>query len=347
MDDQSPEHEEAGDQTDDSSSETTASEDRDHTPDPDLVGLVARDATVRASFKSLASAIQTHNQRVSEMVQQVNVSIVRSLPTLRVAAAVPDLSPHFTNLVMDVVLPASTVRNMQRSVALMVEQALADVDFSGIQEQAHRLTRQFIPKHLRESDLKVSEIREFVEAETIPLYSVPRAELAVRLIRSAPADRSAILEGAHLEIVADCRRVLDDCDLSSHESQAIEASLDALEHGVWIAAQSVATDLLDPTITAMRRIDPLLARGFPTNAGSFHELFGESAQGGVYVYLPLHRSHRRYYASKGDEVPTTFNRHATTHSGSGAQFTAANALISVMQVCALILYREDLQAAAA
>jgi len=54
------------------------------------------------------------------------------------------------------------------------------------------------------------------------------------------------------------------------------------------------------------------------------------------VVAPIWAAYEQFWTNRGDPVPRTFARHASTHAVSAAQYTRTNAVLAAMLVTSLL-----------
>ena len=274
---------------------------------------------------------------------------------------------------------SSVTGNLYKSIApaladigRITEQLNRSIDFSGISasleavskisatfaEQQSALFRNlgpaitamragFYPPNLRKiEDLEFADVTAVVMADGIPLFGLPRAATAEALIRAGSAGkRREILGRRWKTIAADCREALLACTSGAVAPYApfAVAALDAGEAGHTAAAQALAGSLVDTVVNAYFGDDRY--RYTPNSKTLTNEAYSEFTIREYIAFAPMWQAYQQFFVSKGDAVPTRFNRHATAHAVSARQFSRRNAIQAVMFACSL-LYRLDEEAVA-
>ncbi|WP_141711374.1 hypothetical protein [Jiangella alba] len=211
------------------------------------------------------------------------------------------------------------------------------------------IVRAAYPPNLRSiEDLGLAELEQVILVEGIPLYAIPRPEIAEQLVRAvSAAKRREILGRRWRAIVADCRGHLGSCrsgPVQTHVRFA-ERALDATESGHHETAQALAANLLDTILGTHLAEDR--AGLLPSKKVTTPERYDKLAVREWLAFSPIWAAYQSYFADRGDPVPRTFNRHATAHSVGTLQFSRRNAVQALMLVCSLLGYLDHRYATAA
>lgn len=206
----------------------------------------------------------------------------------------------------------------------------------------------FYPKNLREvEDLDFDAVETLTMSDGIPLYGIPRAEIAASLIGAdSMGERRRILGTRWKPISADCRAVIDSCSsrtVARHIPFA-RLALDALDAGHTAPAQALAASLIDTIVTDYFGKDRTKYTPHPKGKRTT-DAYYELTIRDLIAFAPIWQAYQQFDKAKGDKVPTTFSRHASAHSVSARQYSRRNAVQGLMLVCSL-LYRIDETAAA-
>lgn len=265
---------------------------------------------------------------------------LRPMPTFTMPASFLDQIPSM-------VTGLQHLADQQRQVFDGITRALQGDDLPGIQD----FNRSLLPPNLRElaDEIDFGDVLEFLQEDAIPLYLVPRAQTALRLLLAAdwPARRQ-ILNDCFDSLVDDCEAVLEQVDHPDVETE-VEFALDgvaALRGGHTRAAQAFFTLIFD---TLIFRIYPeRKVRTTITNRKAdddVPEFINGMGARDVSVWLPIWNAHGQFWPNQGTPVPHQFSRHATVHKVSRTQYNQQNTIQSLMLVTSLIGYADRLELA--
>lgn len=215
------------------------------------------------------------------------------------------------------------------------------------------IPRLFLPPNLRDAsgDISAADVYEFVEEEGIPLYLVPRAAIARRLIRAKThAARRKVLNDRFNDIVDDCVALLATCtDRSiSTEVHFIRDGIGALKAGHHTSAQALFTVTLDGLI--IRFYPNKKERAKITNrkkGAPMPDKISDMGLRAAYVWLPIWNAHEEFWRHQGDTIPNDYSRHASVHGASKKQFNKRNCVQSLMLATSLVGYAQQLSSARA
>lgn len=189
--------------------------------------------------------------------------------------------------------------------------------------------------------VNTADVYHFVRDRGIPLWLVPRADLALALLNAPSPDGPwQVLDVRADEFLDDCDQVLDSCtdrtwtDLAGYTRQAVAAA----RAGHHEAGQALAASVLDTLWN--RWIPSAQERG----DWQRHDASGEpppqitdaEAVAMLYALLPAWRAYKSYWTSRGDPIPGVFARHATAHGVSPTQYTKANCVQGCMVVVSML-----------
>ncbi len=282
----------------------------------------------------------------SSAINQWHTGVTESLSPIarnlqRISTSAFNLDP----LVPKVVTSLQHFADQQRRVFESIRRTLQGHDLLGVQN----FNRNLLPPNLKEAsdEIDFGDVLEFLQEEAIPLYLVPRAQTAVRLLRAPdrPARRQ-ILNECHNSLVNDCEGVLEQVDHSDVETEAEFAlnGVAALRGGHTRAAQALFT----------LTFDTLISRYFPdqntrkniTNRktdADVPELINGMGFREVAVWLPVWNAHAQFWPNKGIPVPWAYSRHATVHKVSRKQYSQRNTIQALMLVTSLIGHADRLE----
>lgn len=215
----------------------------------------------------------------------------------------------------------------------------------GLVQIAETVRRSLMPPNVAPiRDVSFADLTAIARDESIALHLVPSTEV-VRALLDAPdaAARRVVLDERREQILSDCDTVLDLCvDESTYGFVPfVREAVAAARAGFHAAAQALAANTLDSIMgTAMAHRKASVtrhARGAPPPV----ELVDSALVDGL-VFLPVWAAYEQFRTTAGDEVPTTFHRHAAAHAVGAAQFTSTNAVQGLMIVVSLVGYINDL-----
>lgn len=251
----------------------------------------------------------------------------------------------FLDQIPSMITGLQRLADQQRQVFDGITRALRDSDLPGVQE----LNKNLLPPNLRErsDEIDFGDVLEFLQEEAIPLYLVPRAQTALRLLRAAdrPARRQ-ILNDCFDSLIDDCEAVLEQVDHPDVETE-VEFTLDgvvALRGGHTRAAQAFFTLIFDTLISRFFP-DQNVRKDFTNHKANAAVPERLTAMGlrDVSVWLPVWNAHGEFRPNKGVPVPWQFSRHATVHKVSRKQYSRRNTVQSLMLVTSLIGHADQLK----
>lgn len=131
-----------------------------------------------------------------------------------------------------------------------------------LQEALHQLLEEFdgfniaqLPSNLQEctDEIKIRDIREFIEQEGIPLYAIPRdRDIVMKLLEAKDRQgRRQILGEFCQSLVVDCTAILEQAKntVINDLRDSIEDAIAAICAGYYYAAQALFTVILDTLIS--------------------------------------------------------------------------------------------------
>ncbi|MFZ2560755.1 hypothetical protein ACTXJM_11225 [Corynebacterium variabile] len=263
---------------------------------------------------------------------------LRSMPSFTMPASFLEQTPSaFTGL--------QHFADQQRQVFDGIARALRGFDLSGVQ----KLKRSLLPPNLRElvDEIDFGDVHAFLREEAIPLYLVPRAQTALRLLRAAdrPARRQ-ILNDCFDFLVDDCEVVLKQVSLPDLKTEVEFAfnGVAALRDGHTQAAQALFTLIFDTLISRLfpdSKVKTKITNCDPK--GAVPETISRMGSRDVLVWLPVWNAHGQFFPNRGIPVPWEYSRHATVHKVSRKQYRQRNTIQSLMLVTSLIGYADRLE----
>lgn len=205
----------------------------------------------------------------------------------------------------------------------------------------------FYPPNLRAIvGLELEEVDQVVMEDGIPLYGVPRTEIAERLVRAENmSERREIIGRRWKAISVDCRTAVGSCT-----SEAVlpyvgfaTAALEALDSDHTACAQAMAGSLVDTIVNGY--FGKQRYKYTPNKQTTTNDAYNEFTIREFIAFAPIWRTYQQFLAANGDKIPTTFSRHATAHAVSTRQYSKRNTVQGLMLVCSL-LFRLDEEAQA-
>lgn len=162
----------------------------------------------------------------------------------------------------------------------------------------------------------------------------PRSEIISELL-SADNAHETLLNGKE-EVIEDLFLVLEEVDepvLERHKQGAREA-LESFVEGRMIAAQATSSSLLTHVLYDIMEMDKLKDARVKLSDFDPHEVSFQNYRTATVLATIGNRTLEMYHP--GDGVPTHFNRHASTHTLSEAQYNEVNALVSLLNLISLL-----------
>jgi len=193
-----------------------------------------------------------------------------------------------------------------------------------------------------------AQAEDVIRDEGIPLVWVPRSELVVELC-DAPdfAARCQVLDDHAADVMEDCRKVLAEIPAGGRVPKLIseaEQAIGSFEAGFPGPAQSHAANLVDSTLRNMNRqgaafgtlpkfVYSTVVKLCDTTSGTTTLVNYRS----VWVLGVMPMTFTTWNPDKGDPVPTTFSRHATSHAlDDPDHHCRVNAIVSIMVAVSLL-----------
>lgn len=212
---------------------------------------------------------------------------------------------------------------------------------------------RLLPPNLQSigGQIKPLQVLAFLEEEGIPLYLVPRASIAARLLRAPDhAARRKVLNDCFDQIVEDCEKVLSDSTgpLTATEVGFALDGVGAIHSGHHAAAQALFTVTLDTLVARLlgglfnltkQQRGPITKR---QKGAAVPSVIDDMGVRDNYVWLPVWNAHGEFWEHKGDRIPHDYSRHATVHAVSRVQYSKRNCVQALMLVTSLIGYTEAL-----
>ena len=226
-----------------------------------------------------------------------------------------------------------------------------------LQEALHQLPEEFdgsniaqLPSNLQEctDEIKIRDIREFIEQEGIPLYAIPRDRDAVLKLLEAKdrQGRRQILGEFCQSLVVDCAVILKQArnTVINDLRGFIEDGIATMHAGHYYAAQALFTVILDTLISYFYPDQENRRKiiGHQRSASVPDEIKAMEIRDAL-VWLPIWHAHEQFWASRGDSIPNDrYSRHASVHAVSVDQYNKENCIQVMMLVASLIAYAEQI-----
>lgn len=287
--------------------------------------LATRIASMSAMFPTNTFASLVHIAPVSSTIAGITSSAVADLFEQRWLSATDPLSSFVTNWLSHLELP----------------------DFRGI---LAALERRVIPDNLAELGITEEDLESIAEVlhDGIPLFWVPRARIAARLIAAQTTAARRTIIGRELPaIVEDC---LETLELISNEAYFYEA--DRLREAAELllshpaAAQALATATLDSLMYRIARETSEVFTLVTSDGGrskdgheekTREQLQHQLGKRGSLVLAPVRPIYQQF-KPRGGETPRALNKHASFHRVHPFQYSKRNAAISLMLGTSVLLY---------
>lgn len=220
-------------------------------------------------------------------------------------------------------------------------------DFRGI---LAALERRVIPDNLAELGIDEEDLESIAEVlhDGIPLFWVPRARIAERLVAAqTTAERRTIIGRNLSAIVEDC---LETLELISNEAYFYEVDRlrEAAEllHSHPAASQALATATLDSLMyriaMEVNEVYTLVTSASGRSKQGHEERTREQIQQklgkrGSLVLAPVRPIYQQF-KPRGKETPRVLNKNASFHRVHPFQYSKRNAAISLMLGTSVVLY---------
>lgn len=208
------------------------------------------------------------------------------------------------------------------------------------------LVRNTLPPNLRDVDGVTFAGLLVVLDEGVPLYGVPRARIAARLLL-APDSRARrhVIGQEYTAILADCAELLASMDASplAYERDAITEAIALAGAGHPRAAQALAANVMDSFAWMWLREQGITWADWghltrKKGKGDTDKFMDEWTVAAAFAWRPVWVSFNEFKPWKGDPVPTTFNRHASLHAVSRRQYNKRNTALAIMFATSLWYY---------
>ncbi|WP_422117873.1 hypothetical protein [Brachybacterium sp. UNK5269] len=250
-----------------------------------------------------------------------------------------------------------TLEEIQRSWAPTIDQIipnfLTNFTYPNFAEQLRKaLEQRVIPDNLGELGVTVDDLDDIAQTlhDGIPLYWVPRARIARRLITATTIQQRRKVIGDEIPaIIDDC---LDALELVSsrdylYEADRVrEASELVLTHPA--AAQALAMTILDSLMFQVRvrssDVRGLILEEKNRMKDGHEEAAREALQDvlgyrGVLALAPVRPLFKQFRTTDPpSEIPRPLNRHATLHRVHPYQYSKRNATIALMMASSVLVY---------
>lgn len=227
-----------------------------------------------------------------------------------------------------------------------------EASFSGVREAIDQLAgikfpkieQGLLPSNLEDvdGDIAMSQILDFARDEAIAVYLVPRGETLTHLVQAGDSEARRQVLIDHLDsIVDDCEAVLDKSGNAVIEEQVALArdGVNAIRNGNVFAAQALFTVVLDtmlPRVCEDKKLLSDIKRREKEAIAAETKLMLNMRN--ILLWLPISNAHQQYWPAQGDEVPSTFSRHASVHAATLRQYSKPNCVQALMLVASLVGY---------
>lgn len=184
------------------------------------------------------------------------------------------------------------------------------------------------------------QVFDYVEDNSIPIYGVPRGEIALRLVEAKTLQ-------PRRRILTDCSdKILEDCEAAIGGSAAkeveklrpfIEEALLATRNGFTKNAQALFTTVLDTLLSICWELNQEMGKKLKhrkRNEGFPAELSDLTVRESL-VWLPVWNAHLAQWPNNNDPIPHRYSRHASVHGVCSAQYNQHNCLQAAMLVCSV------------
>lgn len=314
----------------------------------DFSGVRAAQQAAAASAAQIPNLpmIQLDVQRL--IGESVNFAALDDLQKSIAASALPDRTAWAESLARSLNIEA--LHNVNTVLAgadfpafAAAESAIADALTSHTQEwlksfqtiDVLRLVEsldRWLPDNLRTVD-DLEAVALIALDEGIPLSSVPRTPIVVRLVQAATPDgRLALLDAHRADIVDDCANAV--AEIPHQWARECEEAIQALRVPLNGPAQSHAAGIIDSIVLCT-----LGSKGREVAKQRATEDWEDLAlrvAGESLALRPLYRALVTWFPNTGTPPPDHFARHATAHAvGQPGLFHARHALIAVMLAVSL------------
>lgn len=184
------------------------------------------------------------------------------------------------------------------------------------------------------SRITIAQLEEHIEKSTVSIAYAPSPGIAEKiLLASSNREKRRILLENEEGVIATCAEIVSDLEgsLSFPESPFVNESIELMKRQSYGGAQALLTNVLDSVLT--RLFERGVRRKITTKSGN-EWLVGQKALIGCpdfeLVFGALHNAHQVFRADRGDQVPVLYNRHASVHRVTEAQYNPTNALEALL-----------------
>lgn len=294
---------------------------------------------------------------LSAYLRSVLDPIVRQLGDLnRIAEAGANALPRYELPKIDVpplrLSPELTrsFANMEQALAPIREAVASMLDWSRLVESLidpaiFERVRDLVARRRPPNWSEIEDWRRgaaFVEESGWAIVWLPRSEVVSALIDAAPDDRESVLVSRSPTLVEDaleCAKAIQHGDLQFIGECAAEIA-DSIREGRYRAGQalaaSVLTELIQGILGHKRLAEVHTEYGQPWEEQSIRLLRF------ALITSTIPKALSNFYRDKGDQMQSSFNRHAVAHGASPVQFTELNALVGLLLVTALTRELQEL-----
>lgn len=269
----------------------------------------------------------------ARQAKRLRAALVRDAQLAQQAAAgFQSVAENFRNVTRQLATAASSAAQ-----ALLEQQEQIRVSVEGVLERWNRALPPNWPAD------RWREAFDLVRDTNWALVWVPRTEIVCELIdASTAADRDRVLLERADDIADDCTAHLQNITATSYEELArfaLEASA-AFRGGHAAAGQALAAGIVTTVIQHNLGYDRLADAALALAVDPANVAFDAMRIALITSCVPDTLS--SFWP--GDPVPTSFNRHASSHRVSNEQYTRRNAVVSLIMVSALLRELHDLEA---
>ncbi|GAA1569933.1 hypothetical protein GCM10009827_109660 [Dactylosporangium maewongense] len=186
------------------------------------------------------------------------------------------------------------------------------------------------------ADRPIVDVIEELAQAGYPVCWVPRHEVILALYDADPTKRPTVLVEHQISILNDCMPVLDevtDPTLTGLRDALYRANAAFLSGHIW-AAQSLAAGIIDTALrAAFSHLEKFTYGKAVTEVKKTTDAsIADYRQAAT--YWPLVKALTSFWP--GDPIPMTFNRHASAHAVSSAQYNDANAIVAIMLATSML-----------
>lgn len=220
-------------------------------------------------------------------------------------------------------------------------------------ELAEKMRAAMYPPNLRSiEDLLFEDVEKVLE-EGIPLYFVPRAEIAEALIRAQDGRARRAMLGRKLNtIIDDCEAAIRSCNhpAFAYERKSLAEAIDVVRLGRHAAGQALAATVMDSLLWRWGDANEddwrLVVRRQRTKKGSEARKMEELTVRTHLVMMPAYVAHLSFNPrnkKSKEPIPQEFNRHASLHRVSSRQYSRRNLAIVLMLATSLLVFMNQTQ----